>query len=220
MGKKEIKKSIIKLILWFLGATGAYLISVIIKSVSSKINILESTKEVAKFLFQAEIGLLILILILFKLVHSINKKDKILSAPLKKELSEKNIIEILAANKRLIKLLNELRDKTNRIIAYNASLMSENKKLGNLKIALENLGSNNEALFILETLANIPNRTEKLSIIMALYTQKFGKKTSDLQILLDELDDLQFIEVTECGEFGEICYLILRKGLRFLKQAR
>ena len=94
------------------------------------------------------------------------------------------------------------------------------KGLKHLKIALENLEPKNEVLFILETLANIPNKTEKLSNIKALYTQKFNKEMSDLQIILDEIENLQFIEETECGEFGEICYSILSKGLRFLKQNR
>jgi len=218
--EKETKNKIINLSKWFLGVIGAYLISAIIKSVISNINLWESTKKIADFLFQVEIGLLALILILFILVYSLNEKNKKLADQLKNELSDKNIKEILADNKRFIKLLDELRDKTNRIVKINETLKSENEELGHLKISLKNLEPKNEVFFILETLANIPNKTEKLGNLKVLYWNNFKKEMSDLQIILDELEHLSFIEETECGEFGEICYFISSKGLQFLKHNR
>ena len=89
-----------------------------------------------------------------------------------------------------------------------------------MKISLKNLEPKNEVFFILETLANIPNKTEKLGNLKVLYWNNFKKEMSDLQIILDELEHLSFIEETECGEFGEICYSILSRGLQFLKQRR
>ena len=220
MEKKEVKKIIVKGFIWILSAIGMAIIGIIINSIFSNINLWESTKKIVEFLFHPNFGLLILILIIFKLVYTLNQKNKYLSNRVENELSEKNINEILTNNKRFIKLLDEFRDKANRIIKINEALISENEGLKHLKIALENLEPKNEVLFILETIANIPNKTEKLSNIKALYTQKFNKEMSDLQIILDEIENLQFIEETECGEFGEICYSILSKGLRFLKQNR
>lgn len=220
MEKKEVKKIIVKGFIWILSAIGMAIIGIIINSIFSNINLWESTKKIVEFLFHPNLGLLILILIIFKLVYTLNQKNKYLSNRVENELSEKNINEILTNNKRFIKLLDEFRDKANRIIKINEALISENEGLKHLKIALENLEPKNEVLFILETIANIPNKTEKLSNIKALYTQKFNKEMSDLQIILDEIENLQFIEETECGEFGEICYSILSKGLRFLKQNR
>jgi hypothetical protein len=218
--EKETKNKIINLSKWFLGVLGAYLVSAIIKSITSNLNLWESIKKIADFLFQVEIGLLALILILFILVYSLNEKNKKLADQLKNELSDKNIKEILADNKRFIKLLDELRDKTNRIIKINETLRSENEVLSHLKISLKNLEPKDEVLFILEILANIPNKTEKLGNLRVLYRQKFKKEMSDLQIILNELEHLGFIEETECGEFGEICYSILSKGLQFLKHNR
>lgn len=218
--EKETKNKIINLSKWFFGVIGVCLVSAIIKSVTSNLNLWESTKKIADFLFQVEIGLLTLILILFILVYSLNEKNKKLADQLKNELSDKNIKEIRADNKRFIKLLDELRDKTNRIIKINETLRSENEVLSHLKISLKNLEPKEEVLFILEILANISNKTEKLSNIEALYIQKFIKEMSDLQIILNELEHLGFIEETECGEFGEICYFISSKGLQFLKHNR
>ena len=217
--EKETKR-IKKLSKWFLGVIGAYLVTAIIKSLTSNLNLWESIKKIANFLFQVEIGLLALILILFILVHSLNKKNKNLTSQLENELSDKNIKQILTDNKRFIKLLDELRDKANRIIKINENLTSENEALAHLKISLENLEPKDEVVYILETLANIPNKTEKLGNLKVLYWNTFKKEMSDLQIMLDELEHLGFIEETECGEFGEICYFILSRGLQFLKHNR
>ena len=59
----------------------------------------------------------------------------------------------------------------------------------------------------------IVNLGTKIKILI----QKYKKEMSDLQIILDELEHLDFIEETECGEFGEICYFISSKGLQSLK---
>jgi len=218
--EKETKNKTKSLSTWFLGVVGVVLVSAIVKSFTSNINLWESIKKITEFLFQIEIGLLALILILFKLVHSLNKENKNLTSQIENELSDKNIKEILVDNKSYIKLLGELKDKTNRIIKLNETFKSENEVLSHLKISLKNLEPKEEVLFILEILAGIPNKTENVINIEDLYVQKFKKEMPDLQIILNELEHLDFIEETECGEFGEIGYFISSKGLQFLKQKR
>lgn len=202
---------------WFLGAAGAYFIGAVIKSLSSDMNIWEAIKSIAYYLFKAEVGLLLLILILFKMFYSLNLRHRNFSNKLTAELSNKNIKDILADNKKLFGYSTELRNKLNELIGINQVLRNETEELKHLKISSENFESKDEAFFILETLANEPNKTEKLSLLKALYIQDFKKKMSDLQIILNELETLDFIYETEGGEFGEISYTILSKGLQYLK---
>ncbi len=216
MEKKETK-GIWKLAKWLLGAAGAYFIGAAIKSLSSNINMWEAIKSIAYFLFKAEVGLLLLILILFKLLYSLNKRHRNFSNKLTTELSDKNIKEILSDNKRLIGYSTELRNKLNELIGINQTLRNETEELKHLKISVENLNPKDEVFLILETLANEPNKTEKLMTLKTFYIRDFKKKMSDLQIILNELESLDFIYETECGEHGEICYTILGKGLQYLK---
>jgi len=217
MENKETK-GIWKFAKWFLGAVGVYFIGAVIKSLSSNIKIWEAIKSIAEFLFRAEVGLLLLILILFKMLYSLNMRHRNFSNKLTTELSNKNVKEILADNKRLFGYSTELRNKLNELIGINQVLRNETEELKHLKISTENLGPKDEVLFILETLANEPNKTEKLSPVKALYIRDFKKNMSDLQIILNELETLDFIYETEGGEFGEICYTILSKGLQYLKE--
>ncbi len=217
MENKETK-GIWKFAKWFLGAAGAYFIGAAIKSLSSNMNIWEATKSIAHFLFKAEVGLLLLILILFKMLYSLNMRHRNFSNKLTTELSNKNIKDILADNKRLFAYSTELQNKVNELIGINQTLRNASEELKHLKISAENLESKDEVFFILETLANEPNKTEKLSLLKDLYIRDFKKKMSDLQIILNELETLDFIYETESGEFGEICYTIISKGFQYLKE--
>jgi len=218
--KNEEKKRSRLLLQWIAATVGIGLISFVLGSFLSKADPFESTKRTTDFLLGIDIGLLLLVLVLFISVYSLNRKNVRLSARLNDELSDKNIAEILENNKNFTKLLNELKDKANRQIKINETFITENKELNALKTSLENLKPRNEVRFILKTLANQATKTDTLKNLEALYTEKFEKQMSDLQIILSELDDLQLIEEGEMDEYGQIRYSIRNKGLRYLKQSR
>ncbi|GEM_PF-3937688 len=220
MTKNEEKKRSRLLLQWIAATVGIGLISFVLGSFLSKADPFESTKRTTDFLLGIDIGLLLLVLVLFISVYSLNRKNVRLSARLNDELSDKNIAEILENNKNFTKLLNELKDKANRQIKINETFITENKELNALKTSLENLKPRNEVRFILKTLANQATKTDTLKNLEALYTEKFEKQMSDLQIILSELDDLQLIEEGEMDEYGQIRYSIRNKGLRYLKQSR
>jgi len=218
--KNEEKKRSPLLLQWIAATVGIGLISFVLGSFLSKADPFESTKRTTDFLLGIDIGLLLLVLVLFITVYSLNRKNARLSARLNDELSDKNITEILENNKNFTRLLNELKDKANRQIKINETFIAENKELSALKTSLENLKPRKEVRFVLATLANRANRTDTLKNLEALYTEKFEKQMSDLQIILSELDDLQLIEESEMDEYGQIRYSIQNKGLRYLKQSK
>ena len=220
MTKNEEKKRSPLLLQWIAATVGIGLISFVLGSFLSKADPFESTKRTTDFLLGIDIGLLLLVLVLFITVYSLNRKNARLSARLNDELSDKNITEILENNKNFTRLLNELKDKANRQIKINETFIAENKELSALKTSLENLKPRKEVRFVLATLANRANRTDTLKNLEALYTEKFEKQMSDLQIILSELDDLQLIEESEMDEYGQTRYSIQNKGLRYLKQSK
>lgn len=220
MTKKEDKKPIPLLLQWIAVAGGIALISFVLGLLISRWDPWESTKRTTDFLLQLDIGLLLLALVLFKTVSSLNRNNARLSSRLNEELSDKNIGEILENNKNYTKLLDELKDKANRQIKINETLLKENEELSSLKSSLENLKPRNEVRFILTALANRENKTDTIKNLETLYTQKFEKQMSDLQIILAELDDLQLIEEGERDQYGQTRYSIRNKGLRYLKQSK
>lgn len=220
MTKKNDDKRIPALLQGIAVAVGIGLISFVLGSLVSRWDPWESTKRTTDFLLQLDIGLLLLVLVLFKAVFSLKRNNARLSARLNDELSDKNIGDILENNKNHLKLLDELKDKANRQIKINEALLKENDELNSLKASLDNLKPRNEVRFILTALANRQNKTETIKNLETLYTQKFEKQMSDLQIMLGELDDLQLIEECERDEYGQIRYSIRNKGLRYLKQSK
>ena len=220
MTKNEEKKQTPILLQWIAAAVVIGLISFVLGTWLSRIDPWESTKRTTDFLLGIDIGLLLLVLVLFKTVYSLNRKNTRLSSRFNDELSDKNIAEIIEKNKGYTKLLNELKDKANRQIKINETLLREKEQLNSLKTSLENLKPRNEVRFILKTLANQANKTDTLKNLETLYTEKFEKQMSDLQIILGELDDLQLIEESEMDEYGQTRYSIQNKGLRYLKQSK
>lgn len=152
--KKETKNKITKFSKWLLGVIVAGLISVGINSLATKINFWESTKKIAFFLFQADIGLLILILILFGIVYSLHQKNKNLS-DFQKKLSDTNIKEILSNNERFIKINDELRESANNLIDKYKNIKNEIKEEIKAKLPKEEkeLQLTKDQLFILALIA-------------------------------------------------------------------
>lgn len=155
-----------KIIWWISGVIGASFISVLVNSALSQINLWESFLKIIKFLFKPEIGLLILILILYGLLFSINKKFQ----EIKQKLSDKNIKEILYNNKRLIKINDELREKANKIIKIYEEVMVENERLVPKKED-KKLELSEDQLFILALIAE--SDEESVDSLFVSYRKKF-----------------------------------------------
>jgi len=213
-----MKKIIKKAILWFLGAIAVSFIAAIINSSVSGINLWVSFKNLCirtcSFLINPDILLLILILILFSWIFHVNKKVR--------GFSDKNIKEILNKNDDLIRINDDLRKTCNKILGYQEKIIDENEKLKSKIIEIESVETDSEVYLILETLANMPNKSLEQDLLWHNHYKKQFKerKQSDFQIILNDLKERNLIHEFESGEWGEICFEITSEGLKYLKELK
>ena len=118
------------------------------------------------------------------------------------------IVSVISLNKRL----NELSRKCTRKDTSDEKIEAENK-------APRKIEPNEEVTFVLNSLANVANRSMSLCDLRHYFERKFGEaEFSHLQILINDLIECGLIQEIEVGEWGEIGYFILGEGLAFLKE--
>lgn len=202
-----------KIIWWISGVIGASFISVLVNSALSQINLWESFLKIIKFLFKPEIGLLILILILYGLLFSIDKKFR----EIKQGLSDKNIKEILSNNKRLIKINDELREKANKIIKIYEEAKIENERLAPKKEE-KKLELTEEQLFILALIAE--SDEESVNFLFESFRKQFPEANLvDVKYIANLLEKNGLIRcVGNIG--GSLSYVATDKGIeRVMKES-
>lgn len=92
------------------------------------------------------------------------------------------------------------------------------KEKSEMKTEEEEVDLYPEMTFILTSLADQPDRILEQRYLWDKFKKEFPKHgQAEFQIFLNESENYNLIEETECGELGEICWRITRKGLDHLK---
>ena len=118
-----------------------------------------------------------------------------------------------------MKINDELRETCNKILKYQEEILKENKEFQSKVEKIESAEPDPEVFLILETLANMPDRSlEQAMLWNNHYLRRFKEKEqSDFQIIINELKDRGYISEFESGKWGEPSFEITSEGLKYLK---
>ena len=197
---------------WILGAIGVALISAIITSAISGINLWNSLKlvvsKVCLILLSRDAILFLLVGTAFILIIALYRKVG--------RLSGSDLKEVLAKNEHLLRLSSQLQETVNPLVNTIRKLGAENQMLKE-KAHVKEFELSDEHIIVLLELANA-RESRHDDDLFEIYHKKFpNRERKDFKFVMNDLTDNELIRIPYSGSEG-IYYSIESYGLNMLRK--